>query len=275
MAGFEEATRVVPRAAAGEFDAELDGQWSVSGAMHGGYLLSVLGRAASEVAGAVHPHPVSMSATFVQAPKPGPVVVAVETLRVGRSATHLRARMTQGGATAVEALVVNGELSQGDAWWSGIKPVELPPAESCVRVPVEPPGVGMRVELMEVVEERLDPAVLGFTAGRATGVGRVAGHLRLADGADWDPLSLLVALDIGPPASFDLGIGGRAPTMQLSAYLRGLPAPGPLRFEQRAGEVSADRMDEVMTIWDSKDRLVGQANQLALVRTPDGPPPGT
>lgn len=272
MAGFEEATRVEPRSTDGEFDAELDGQWSVAGAMHGGYLLSVLGRASTATLGAAHPHLMSMGATFVHAPKPGPVRILIEPLRSGRTASHVRARMEQAGEPVLEALIMHGTLNRDEAWWSRLDPVELAAPEECVRVPVEPPGIGMRVDLMHVVDQRLDPGVLGFIGGKPSGLGRIAGHLRLADGTDWDPVSLLVALDVGPPASFELGIGGRAPTMQLSAYVRGLPAPGPLRYELRAGEVSGDRMDETLLLWDSENRLVGQSHQLALVRTPDTPP---
>jgi len=60
-----------------------------------------------------------------------------------------------------------------------------------------------------------------------------AGQLA-ADGApEWqrassppDPLALLQAVDALPPTSFELGIPTWAPTVELTVYLRGLPAPG-------------------------------------------------
>ena len=114
--------------------------------------------------------------------------------------------------------------------------------------------------------ERLSPADLGFALGQPSPSGRIASWLRLADGADWDPLSLLVALDPAPPISLTLGVTGWAPTITLTAYLRRLPAPGPLRVAMHATEILGGRMDEIVSVWDAKDNLVAQATQLAGVR---------
>jgi acyl-coenzyme A thioesterase PaaI-like protein len=268
MAGFEEATRVVRRAGTGEFDVELDPQWSARDVLQGGYLLAVLARAGAEIAGPQHPHPASVSAVFLEPPRPGPAVAAIEVMRTGRSATHLRARLLEDGEPVVEAHLIQGRLEPADPWWSGPEPMAAPPPGACVEIPPEPPGVGFRVRMMEVIEERLDPKVLGFAAGRPSGAGLVAGYLQLRDGSDWDPFSLLVALDSGPPASFDIGIAGGAPTLQFSSYVRRLPAPGPIWMELQVQDAGGDRMTEQMRIWDSKRRLVGQANQLAAVRLP-------
>lgn len=268
MAGFEEATRVVRRPGTSEFDAELDPQWSARDVLQGGYLLAVLARAGAEIAPPAHPHPTSVSAVFLHAPKPGPAVAAIDVMRTGRSATHLRGRLLQNGEPTVEAHLIQGRLESGDAWWTGPEPIAQPPLDTCVEIPPQPPGVGFRVRMMEVVEERLDPKVLGFAAGTPSGAGLIAGYLQLRDGSDWDPFSLLMALDSGPPASFDIGITGGVPTLQFSSYVRRLPAPGPVWMELRAEDAGGDRMTEQMRIWDSKRRLVGQANQLAAVRLP-------
>ncbi|MEU7002416.1 thioesterase family protein [Nonomuraea sp. NPDC046570] len=262
MGTFEEATTITAEGAV------LDAQWSVGGKLHGGYLLAVLGRAAVEQAGAGHPHLTAISGSFVESPSPGPAEVFVETLRAGRTAVQVRARMSQEGRPCVEALITLGRLEESDAWWSGLEPVELPEEQECVRTPPDAPGAGFPVPLMEVVEQRLDPGHLGFVFGTPARRGVIAGWQRLADGSDWDPLSLLVALDPVPPVSYDLGLPGWAPTVQFSAYLRRLPAPGPVKVSMRATDVGGDRMDEVAHAWDAKGRLVGQATQLAGVRLP-------
>ncbi|QWF85512.1 thioesterase family protein [Amycolatopsis sp. CA-230715] len=273
MTDFETATAVEPRqgtASGHRFGAELDPGWAVGTKLHGGYLLAVLGRAAARVAGEAHPHPTAVSASFIQAPAPGAADVEVELLRAGRGATQLRARLAQDGSPCVEALIVQGKLDETDAWWSRAEPVEIPDEADCVRNPPEVPGADFRVPLMEVVDQRLDPAGLGFAVGKPSGAGVLAGWQRLANGADWDPLSLLVALDPVPPVSYDLGVPGWAPTVQFSAYLRRLPAPGPVRVRMAATEIGGDRMDETAHAWDAKGRLVGQATQLASVRVPRG-----
>jgi hypothetical protein len=277
MSEFETATRVVRRSEAAdsaEFDAVLDPRWSANDVLQGGYLLAVLGRAATEVVGTEHPHLTSTSAVFLHAPRPEAATIRIDVLRTGRSATQLRGQLRQDDELMVEAHLIQGRLADDDPWWSAVDPIDPPDLDDCVLVPAEPPGVGFRVGLMDVVEERLDPTVLGFAMGKPTGRGLVAGYLRLKDGADWDPVSLQVALDVGPPAHFDLGITGRAPTIQLTAHRRRRRAPGPVWIELRASDVSDDRMSERMRVWDSKQRLVAESSQLAAVRIPDRPPPG-
>ncbi|MGW0803600.1 thioesterase family protein [Nonomuraea sp. NPDC002799] len=268
MGTFQEATALTALGD-GAFGTVLDAQWSVGSRLHGGYLLAVLGRAAcASAAGEGHPHVTAVSGTFVEPPEPGAAVARVETLRIGRSVAQVRAALLQEGRTRVEAHVTLGLLDDSGPWWSAHEPVALPPEEDCFLTPVDPPGAGFPVPLMAVVEERIDPDHLAFAFGAPSKRGVVASWQRLADGSDWDPLSLLVALDPVPPVSFDLGLSGWVPTIQLSAYLRRLPAPGPVRVLLTATDVGGDRMDEVARVWDSKDRLVAQATQLAAVRLP-------
>lgn len=124
MAPFQTATALVRRGDGPVFDTELDPQWTIGTKLHGGYLLAVLARAAAEVS--THPHLTAISGSFSVAPEPGPAVVEVETLREGRGLTQLRARLSQHGKPCTEALITQGVLADGDAWWSGVDPVEIP-----------------------------------------------------------------------------------------------------------------------------------------------------
>jgi hypothetical protein len=135
----------------------------------------------------------------------------------------------------------------------------------------------MVLPIMQHVDVRLDPAVMGFRAGRPTGAGELRGWLSFRDGHTPDPISLLYVLDAFPPATFDLAATGWVPTLTLTAYVRAVPAPGPLLVRQRAVLVEADMVDEVCHVWDSRGRLVAQATQLAGIRVGDAvapPPPG-
>ncbi|MFI6920396.1 thioesterase family protein [Nonomuraea spiralis] len=269
MGTFRDATALIAHGG-GDFGATLDAQWSVGTKLHGGYLLAVLARAACESsAGERHPHVTAVSGAFVEPPEPGPADVRVEPLRIGKSVAQVRATLAQEGRILLEAHVTLGVLDDADPWWSSLPMVELPPEEDCFLAPTDPPGADFPVPLMGVVEERVDPAHLAFAFGAPSRRGEIASWQRLADGSDWDPLSLLVALDPVPPVAFDLGLPGWVPTIQLSAYVRRLPAPGPIRVRLTATDVGGDRMDEVAHVWDSKGRLVAQATQLAAVRVPD------
>lgn len=262
MQSFAEATAVHPTADG--YTADLDPQWGVGDKLHGGYLMAVIARAVTVAA--AHPHPVAMTTTFLRPPSPGPVTVGVELLRAGRSSAQYRARLTQNGEPCAESLVTQGTLDDAAPWWAGLPIPVLPAEDECYLLPSNPPGATFPVHLLDVVEHRLDPTCLTFAMGHPSTTGQTSGYLRLADGTDWDPLSLLVALDPTPPISLTLGIQGWAPTITLTAYLRRLPAPGPLRMTMQSAEVTSGRMDETALLWDAKGALVAQATQLAAVR---------
>jgi hypothetical protein len=76
----------------------------------------------------------------------------------------------------------------------------------------------------------------------------------------------LFAVDAFPPATFDIAFTGWVPTLELTAYVRALPQPGPLRIQHRAQLIDDGRVDETCLVWDRTGRLVAQATQLALIR---------
>lgn len=260
------AAAVRPAGEPGRFTAELDPGWCIGDKLNGGYLLAVLAGAAVAVTGPQHPHPEAVSAHFVAAPEPGPAEVTVQLLRRGRAAAQLHAVLSAGGRRCVEALLTCGRLAPAAApFWSGVAPPDLPAEADCLPLPPHPL---VPVSLFDTVSLRLDPATAGFAAGRPTGRGELTAWLRIPPDRP-DPAALLVALDTLPPATFDLGlVTSWVPTLELTAYLRALPAPGPLRVRQWARLVAADRVDEACDVWDSTGALVASAHQLAAIRLP-------
>ena len=119
---------------------------------------------------------------------------------------------------------------------------------------------------MEQIEVRLEPAASGFTNGQPSGTGELRGWLTLPRGEDFGPASLLFAVDAYPPATFDIEFAGWVPTLSMTAFVRALPAPGPVRVLQRAHLIDGQRVDESCFIWDSAGRLVAQGMQLAGIR---------
>lgn len=249
----------------GRFGGEVSGEWTIGDKPNGGYLLAMLGRAA--VAVGAHSHPLAASAHYLRAPDPGPVEIHAEALRTGRSASQVRASMLQGDRPCVEALFTIGELGAGAApvWSEGLPSPGGAPIADGVRLPGTSP-TGMRVGLMDQLEVRIDPDSTGFMALKPTGRGELRGWLSFPGAAPFDPVSLLLAVDSFPPASFDIERTGWVPTLELTAYVRALPAPGPLRVLQRAQLITGGRMDEVCFVWDSEGTLVAQGTQLAGIR---------
>jgi hypothetical protein len=267
---FDEVCRVWPVGHGDAFAAEVDPEWSIAGKPNGGYLLTLCAQAAAQRrrSGERHPHVIAASATYLSATPFGPVRLQVEELRSGRSGSVLRSRLlTEDGELRVEAMVTFGRL-RDDArpYHDGVPRIQLPPISECVRMSVDAPG--FTVPLMGVLDEHLDPACLGWAAGSPSGEGELRGYLAFSDGRAFDPLALLLAVDALPPATFDVGLTGWVPTMQLSVWVRALPAPGPLVVRQRARLAEAALVDETCDVWDSRGRLVATGHQLAAVRMP-------
>ena len=274
MPGFDEATAVHPRPGGADLDTTLDPDWTVAGRPNGGYLLAVLARAAATVVvagGGDHPDPLAVSGTYLQPPSPGPAVVRTDVLRRGRSASHVRAVLEQDGTPCVDAVLILSRLSADAApLGTGMPPPAMAAEADCVLA--EPAVTGrLRMASLGRISLRLDPATAGFLDGRPSGVPEIRGWMRWGDGSDAGPRGLLFAVDALPPATFEMRSTAWVPTLQLTSYVRAVPAPGPLRVRQRAQLVQGGFVDETCEVWDSRDRLVAQATQLAGIRFPDDP----
>ena len=272
MADFDLATAVA--GGPERWTARIDQGWSVAGRPNGGYLLALATRAAVEAAG--QPHPLTVSAHFLTPGDPGPAELEVRRLRAGRSLSTARVTLVQEGTARLEALVTAGRIDPDAApgWRRASGPAGLPPPEDCLPARPELPG-GVPVPLLDRVEMRIDPATTGWFAGRPGGSLDMRGWVRFSDGRPADPLALLQMADALPPSSFDLGLPGWAPTVALSVYLRGLPAPGWLACVVRGQLWQGGWFDEQAEVWDSAGRLVAQARQFAGARpTADWRPVG-
>jgi hypothetical protein len=260
---FDRATTVI-RAEGGGLVADLDPGWDVGGGiLNGGYLLSVVGRAA--VLDSPHPHPVALSASYLRAPTAGPASFAVVPGPAGRTLAHSLVTLSDATGPALTVNVTTATLGDDDPVHSQPVP-EVPPAEECLSLAehrhlapsgVEVPGLALRVDT------RLDPATAGWAFGRPSEEPVLRAWVRFTDGREPDPLALLLFADVLPPTGFALGNLGWAPTVQLQVLVRALPAPGWCLVEARSSEIAGGWVDEDYRIWDSTGRLVAQSRQLA------------
>lgn len=260
---FADVSALTPTGSGG-YAAHVHPEWTIGGKPNGGYLLGMMARAAVDVG--AHSDVIAASAHYLRSPEPGPVVVRAELLRQGRSTSQVRASMLQDDQTCVEALITVSEIRDTAAYWDKGMPFPGDARwEDCVQLIADTP-MGIRVAIMDQVIVRVDPETAGFTVGQPTGRGELRGWLALPEDHDFDPCSLLFALDSFPPATFDIEFAGWVPTLELTCYVRALPAPGPVRVVQRATVVADRRVDEACFVWDSTGRLVAQGTQLAGIR---------
>jgi acyl-CoA thioesterase len=213
------------------------------------------------------PHPLAVSAHFLSPAELGAAALEVRRLRAGRSLSTARVTLVQGGQARLEALVSAGRIDPDAApgWRRASGPAGLPPVEACVPARPELPG-GMRANLLDHIDLRMDPATIGWVVGRPSGRLEVRAWVRFSDGRAPDPLALLQVVDALPPSSFDLGLPSWAPTVELTVYLRDLPAPGWLACVVTGHLWQGGWFDEEAEVWDSAGNLVAQSRQFAGAR---------
>jgi hypothetical protein len=215
------------------YDAELGAGWQIGSGVNGGMLLATIGNALRSVfSGAGHPDPVTISAYYLSASAPGPATVRTEVLREGRGLSTGSAALVQPGPDGeverIRALATYGDLAGlPDDVHTTATPPDLPPPEACLSVDDAPTSFMQQAGLLQRLDLRLDPAGAGWMVGRPSKRGTVQGWLRMADGREPDPL-LLLAADALPPVTFDLGLYGWTPTLELTVHVRGVPAPSRL-----------------------------------------------
>jgi acyl-CoA thioesterase len=211
--------------------------------------------------------PVTITSHFTRPGKPGPVIIEVEEIRVGRAFSTNRANVLSSGGsillTAVGTFFETGRLGEAQVV-HGAAP-ELPSPDECVLAvpakdaPLPPP-------FMAKIEERIHPDDAAALMGDRTGIARIRGWVRLKDEEPLDVFALLLAADALPPAVFNTNLPlAWTPTLEMTTHIRAADPTGWLRCQFRTRFVTGGYLEEDGEIWDDKGRLVAQSRQLALV----------
>lgn len=255
----------------GEFDGNLDENWAIGPKIHGGVMIALCAKTAREAyagagAGSGTAHPVAVSANFLSAPDPGPVRLVTTIRKKGRRIGLVDVELTQGGRSCVHAVVTLGDPEHDvEPLFSnnpviGVMGLE-PPADVMAIGPGHPAaginnlarGCDIRPLVVESFAEGQAPAFQVWVRPKEGPV---------------DELFALMCGDISLPVPYAVGRRGWAPTVQLTAYLRGLPADGWLRVLCTTTQIGEDWFDEDHTVIDSSGRIIVQTRQLALVPAP-------
>ncbi len=263
----------------GEFDGNLNEHWTIGPKIHGGVMVALCAKAAREAyraQGGAGVHPVAVSVNFLSAPDPGPVRLVTTVRKKGRRIGLVDVELIAGQRACVHAVVTLAELEQTAEPLLADNPVTAlmspePPAD----VPVIGPGHpgadinnlarGCDIHPVVTGPDAIGPGGIGPDATGPDGIGLAFKIWVRPKGDVVDELFALMCGDISMPVPYALGRRGWAPTVQLTAYLRGLPAPGWLRVLCTATLIGQDFFDEDHTVVDSAGRIVVQTRQLALL----------
>ncbi len=253
----------------GGYDGHLDASWSIGAGINGGMLLAASAHALRQTfASEGHPDPLTISAYYLSAARGGSASFRTEVVRKGRSMSTGTVSLLQEDdgrpVERVRALATYGDLTAlPDEVATTAEEPELPDPERCIGTELAPADFRRTAPLLDRFDLRLDPDTVGWALGKPSGRGVIRGWLRLADGREPDALSLLLALDALPPVTFDLGLPGWTPTLELTAHVRAVPAPGWLKITHSTRNFAGGLLEEDAEVWDSTGRLVAQSRQLA------------
>jgi len=246
----------------GVYQARLGADWVVGGGkIHGGVMLAVVTSAAlaelTERSGVPDLDPLAVSADFLRAPEQGDVRITTEVVKIGRTASVIRANLHQDDRLVLSTSITAGRLPDDEPVWSDLPSMAVEPPDGVLATALNDANPSPLARSCDI---RIDP-----TSYRRDGAGDpvMRGWVR-PKGEEPDILFALFAGDVLPPVVFNVGRSGWAPTVQLTALLRARPAPGWLRAEVRSRVIAGNWFDEDATVLDSAGRLVCQARQLAL-----------
>ena len=256
------------------FVGELNAHWTIGPKVHGGTMLALCANAArmehagqpaaGQTAELGQLEPVAVSANFLSAPDPGVMHLATSVRKRGRRVTVVDVELSQGDRTAVHATVTLGQSDRLPPLLSANPVLDLmtpePPPDAA---PIGPghPMAGM-IHLAECCDIR---PIVSTLAPSVDGQPPVIQMWVRPHGVAPDLLFALLCGDVSAPVSFAVERTGWAPTVQLTAYLRGIPADGWLRVMCTCVEIGQDWFDEDHIVVDNTGRIIVQSRQLALV----------
>jgi hypothetical protein len=280
---FTDAMALTP-AGDGAYDGELNEHWTIGPKVHGGAMLALCANAArrehSRGLGAHPPEgqgddsgehrsegvePIAVSGNFLWAPDPGPMRVVTTVRKRGRRVSLIDVELNQGDRTAVRAAVTLGDPEHHVPPLLSVNPVvplmmpEPPPG-------LEPIGPGHPMEDVVHLAHGCDirPSLTTFTP-RTDGGPPIIEYWVRPKGVAPDVLFALLCGDVSAPVTFGVNRMGWAPTVQLTAYLRALPADGWLRVLCTTVQIGQDWFDEDHIVVDCEGHIIVQSRQLAMV----------
>ncbi|WP_405607537.1 thioesterase family protein [Streptomyces sp. NBC_01511] len=272
---FDKATAVRRVGDTGDrFQADFRTEWLNHGHVNGGFVLAVAARSLGRLIAerSAHVDPFALSAHFLSRSAPGPAEIRTAIVRQGRQLSTGTASIIQTDQKGAETerVRITGTYRDldtlNDEVFTTATGPDLPPREECVSTETATSEMLSQSRLHERLDLRLDPRTSGWSNEEGpSGRGVASGWMRFRDGREPDPLAMLLASDVLPPVTFDLGAAGFPLTVHMAVHVRAKPAPGWLRLTQRTNNYAGGFLEQDVEIWDSKDRLALQARHLVYV----------
>jgi len=249
---------------------ELDGRWTITGHINGGYLAALVARAASEHFDGAPP--LTASVHYLHAARGGgPADLEITELRRRRLSTA-RVELGRDGTALLEAIVTTGTPKPAQQELDdGLRP-DVPSWDDCVAALPGWDGTTPGMDLLGHLEMRLDPTFATAFTGSDPQPAVARAWVTYADGTPVDEFLALAAWDVLPPSLWAAHLWSHVPTVSAQVVLFPGEIVGPLLVEARTETLHLGVADETARVWDSTGRLVVSSRQTAVVAPPYVPP---
>ncbi len=254
------------------YSGSIEDGWDIHGNANGGYLLTLAVAAMREASG--RPDPITVTAHYLAPGPPVPITVSTEVVKSGRQLVTMTGSLRTESRELLRVLGTFGDLSSMAGGFEytaeGAEAPDLPPPDQCVlrdkdNLDSDPNPVALanRLRVWMRPEDR------GYLRGEMSGKAVSQGWIEFGDERPMDTLGLLLVVDSFPPPGFNIIMPrGWVPTVELTAHIRGIPAPGPLKCRFHTEFIRNGYLQEDGEVWDSTGALVAQSRQLALLPKP-------
>ncbi len=246
----------------GHFTAEVPDGWQQGRGAYGGLVTGLLSRAleASAPGRALR----SLTAELCGPVAPGPVTLAVETLREGSAVTTCAVRLEQGGAVQAHGVGVLGLARPAAVDQVFLAPPQLPDWHGVEVVPVQPP-------FAPVFSPNFEYRPTGFLPFSGNTEPRAAGWIRPVDaGTTRDAGWLAFCVDAWWPTLFAVTDAPRpmatiAFTFQPFARFDGLDPAAPLAYRAQLAASGDGYCVELRELWGHDGRLLALNQQTFVI----------
>jgi acyl-CoA thioesterase len=258
----------VREAEPGVFEGDLSPDWWIINGPNGGTLAAMIMRALMASVGDAERRPRSLTIHYTAAPGEGPVRIATQIERAGRSLTTATARVEQGGRLVALAIGAFSRSRRGAVDFAHLEMPAVPAAEDIEQFPHD----DQFPRFMDNWDFRW---AFGNPLWSGSAEAVVGGWVRPVETQPWDYPLVTQLSDVWFPAVFPMLDGPNpVPTIDLTIHFRAeLPADalqaGDFALVRFVSRVAAHGfLEEDGEIWSRDGTLIAQSRQLALLQAP-------
>jgi len=253
------------------YNLAISDAWNVGSIPNGGYLMAYAAKAMAE--NSPHPHPLVVTAYYLDKSDVGGAEMHNSLLRNGKSMSTLSGSLMQADPKnpdselseriRLTASFTEFNFASGDSYYEEPAPT-LSAFEDCIPIAEAAPHLA----IYDQFTMRMDPACVGWWKERKyLERSEMNFWVEYKDKSPFDVFGLLMMPDMLPPAIFcRVGPSAWVPTLEMTVNIRALPKTSRIQIRTRNRTLTNNVLEEDVEIWDEHGNLLAISRQIAKIR---------